>query len=174
MQATVLCVRHESDDFKHGLFHGIFKIRKLRDSYLLPDWIFIRQVFFHKRLVHNRELARSAHFRFRETPSVHKLDFQHWEISLADQLKHGVPFFPVRLAGNLDVARNATVWRQRARFCSFQDTGQCFQPLQQRPVESRHLIGRLIPVHWQRKPRHQNMIRLQPEVHLAKRHKAAH
>ena len=174
LQPPILHVRHQSDNFKHRLLHRVFKLRQLSDSHLSPDGILIPQVLFHERLVHNRQLPRSIHFRFREASSVHQLDFQRRKISLADQLKHCVPFFRVRFPRNLDVARNSPIRRKRARFRRLHDTWQRFQPLQQRPVKSRHLVRRFITVHRQGKPRHQDVIRLQSQVHFSQRHKAPH
>jgi len=39
----------------------------------LPIGFSFSQIFFYKRLVHYRQLARSIHFRFRETPAIHEL-----------------------------------------------------------------------------------------------------
>ena len=168
MQSPVLGVRHKPDNFKHGLFHRVIKLRKLRDSHLPADRVFVPQVFLYEHLVHNGQLARSVHFRFREPPSVHEPNLQNGKISFADQLKHGVPFFCVRFTRNFDVAGNPAIRGQRAGFGGFDHTRQSFQPLQQRAVKSHHLVRGLVALHGQRKPCHQNMIRLQAELHVAK------
>src|SRR5206468_1515586 len=83
------------------------------------------------------------------------------------QLKHRIPLFSVRFSGNLDIARDSAIGRQRARFRRFEDAWQRFQPLEERPVESRYLVCRFVTVHGQWKPRHEYMIRLQPQLHIS-------
>src|SRR5205807_607567 len=46
LQPPVLCVSHHPDNFKNGLFYRVIKFRKLCDSHLPSDWVFVPKYFF--------------------------------------------------------------------------------------------------------------------------------
>ena len=80
----------------------------------------------------------------------------------------------MRFAWDIDVAGNSTIRRQGARFCGIQHAGQDCKPPQQRSIEAGNLIGGFVAVLGKGEPRHEHVVRLQAEMHLAKRDEAAH
>src|SRR5580704_1192297 len=174
LQTVVLHIRNHPDNFEPRLRHRIGKRLQPHEVNALPDGIVVAQIPVRKGLVDDREFSLPVHFRFCEGPAVHELNAQRREIALAAQLKQCLPLFGVRLPNNIDVGANPTVWRQRARFRRVQHAWQRLYSLQQWLVKTGDLIGGFVTVPRQRKPRDQNMVRLESQVHFSQRDKTAH
>ncbi len=84
------------------------------------------------------------------------------------------PLLGVRPAGDVDLATDPPVGRQRARLGRRHDTRQGRKPLQQRAVEAGQVPGGLVALRWQWQAGDQQVIGGEAQVHLAQRHEAPH
>ncbi len=154
--------------------HWIGGSFELRETNALADGIVRAEIFLRESLVDDGEFFRPVHFRFREWPPSQELNLQHGEIAFAAKLIKRVPFFRVRLAGDLDIGTDPTVRRQSTRLRGLDYSGHGFQPQQKGTKKASDLIGGLVPVFGKGKPGYKNVIRLQTEMNFAESYKAAH
>ncbi len=162
-----------ANDFKEGVFNRIGEGFELNEADVLADGIVVPQIFVDEGLVDDRELSGGIDFGFGEGAAVNELDTEHREISFAAQLESCVPFLGMGLAGDFDVAGEATVGRKSAGFRDFEDPGQSFETGQKRAIETGDLFCGLV-VLGKRDASDKDVIGLKTEMHFAESDKAAH
>ena len=99
---------------------------------------------------------------------------QRAQVAFADQLIDRLPAVGVRLAGDFQIRRDAAVRRQRAGFGGLHHARQRLQ-LGQQLAEEPLLFGRglVLPL-GERQPRHQNVVRIESQVHGLQRDEGPH
>ena len=119
-------------------------------------------------------MTRRADLVLAKRTALQKANVQNVEEARPAQLLDGGPFFFVRFAGNFNFRRVGTVWGEAADFSGVGDTGQGFEAVAQWTKKSGQLIGGLIELFGQRNARHEDVIGLEPQVHLPEFLETAH
>ena len=144
------------------------------DRNLAPDRVLLAEPLRYQSLIHHRHLARSGDLALFHQAAVQQPGSQGVHVAFADQLIDGLPAVAVRLAGDVQVCRDAAVRRQGAGFGGIHHSGERLQ-LGQQLAEETLLFGRglILPLgKWQ--PRHQNVVRIESQVHRLQRDKGPH